>query len=401
MSNFVKKNKIKINIYSGNSDPLGMQFFDILFAYNQSLGENNQSDWDFVINNHDKDINLNIALLSIFDQECVTLRSEKFDLILLCNASEPLSVFNHDLFHLLNLDKTYILSNSYLKDNHALKNKVVWFPFCIIQCNDYWFRSFYPQIFKNHILQNLKRENKLIAINGQNRAHRRYFFDLLSKSDADLKILSNIHSAKSKLLDSGFESSEDSLFRDFVNSKLSTESDNNDENKIDYYQESTKVGIDGKFGLVPPAYFLMQEYFENTCVVFPESSWQNSELAVTEKIAKCFYSESIPFPIGGSDINYLYNDLGYQTAWNLLPNELKKFDREKNHSYRYQKAVEAIRWLDQNRDVFLTQTCNDIRTENKKKFFENSMIIVAVKKLHQLISTLLQQVEIDKHQKLV
>lgn len=401
MSNFVKKNKIKINIYCSNSDSAGMQFFDFMYAYNQSLSENNVSAWEFVINNYDKDIDLNIALLSMFDSECITLNLEKFDLILLCNSSEPLSVFNHELFHLLDHDKTYILSNSYLMDDHALKQKVVWFPYAMQICIDYWFRSFYPQIFQNNILQTHKRENKLVAINGQNRAHRNYFFNLLEKSDADVKILSNIHSSKSKLLDSGFESSEDSLFREFVNSQLGIVSDNNNEDKIKYYQNSKKIGINEKFGLVAPGYFFIKEYFENTCIIFPESGWQNGELTSTEKIAKCFYSESIPFPIGGSDINYLYNDLGYQTAWNLLPTELKKFDREKNHSLRYQKAVEAIQWLDKNRDVFTTQTCKDMRTENKKKFFQSSMTISSVKKFHQMISNLIQQVEIDKTQKSV
>lgn len=379
---------------------VGMQFFDILCAYDQSLYANYISDWHFLINDNDTNVDLKIAVLDLFDQECQTINIDKFDLILLCNRSEPLHVFNQALTRLLNHDKVYILSNSYLEKNHIMKEKVIWFPFCVLCCHDYWSRAFYPQMFNNARLQNQKRNNKLIAINGQNRAHRHYFFSLLTKSNSDIKIVSNLHNKKaSKLLDSAFECQEDCEFRDFVNSAVSHELVENSQNKLKYYQSPPKIGINGKFGSLMPGFTVMKEYFEYACVIFPESGWQNNELTATEKIAKCLYAESIPFPIGGSNINYLYNELGYQTAWNLLPKDLQKFDKEKNHSVRYRDAVKAIEWLDQNRNVFSSEHCHSMRTENKKKFFANSMAELAVKKFHQKIVSLLKQLQLDKNKK--
>jgi hypothetical protein len=127
-------------------------------------------------------------------------------------------------------------------------------------------------------------------------------------------------------LDSQFESNEDTEFRQQVNNWYPTNNKIH-ETQSEYSTGSVAVGIDKKFGRVIPGYFILPEYFMYRCVIFPESTWQNDELCLSEKICKCFYAESLPWPIGGSNIHKLYNEIGFYTAWNVLPDHLKLFDR--------------------------------------------------------------------------
>ena len=155
----------------------------------------------------------------------------------------------------------------------------------------------------------------------------------------------------------------------------------NSQTKIKYYDSAVSIGIDGKFGSITPGYWLMPEYYENICVVFPESCWLNGELSITEKSAKCFLAGSMPFPIAGSDVNQLYNRLEFWTAWNLLPINLQGFDSEKNHALRYQGAVDSIAWLNANKDVFATETCKNMLLQNKLNFVSNTMSSAVMEKI--------------------
>jgi hypothetical protein len=144
-------------------------------------------------------------------------------------------------------------------------------------------------------------------------------------------------------------------------------------------------GIDGKFGQWPPGYMLMPLYFEHSCVIFPESTWQNDELAITEKILKCFFAGAIPWPIGGSNLNHLYNHAGFQTAWNLLPAEHQAFDAERNHFRRYHAVVDAIKWLEKNPEVMYTEQARNMIALNRHRFLTCHSAVGALKKFHDLL----------------
>jgi len=378
---------MKINIDHLNT-PYELQLFDCLFAYRQSLQQDNKSDWQIQFNSpHTGNIDFNILLINVFEPRC-DINFACYDLILLANGNEPLSHFTQTYLDLLNLDQTYILSNSFLNLDHAMSSKVLWFPGnVIIQCPDWWHRSFFPMAYQNTKYAQIVRQDQIVAINGANRANRNYFFDLLKQSNSNIKILSNINSNVAKLRDVIWESKHDTEFRIWVNSTLRENIASNSQIKIKYYDSAEPIGIDGKFGKIVPGYWLMPEYFENICVIFPEVCWINDELSMTEKALKCFYAGSMPFPIAGSGVNQLYNSLGFSTAWNLLPKHLQEFDTEKNHAKRYQKAVESILWLNKNKEVFATLECQNMLLKNKLNFTFNNLATTVVEKICSVIES--------------
>jgi hypothetical protein len=211
----------------------------------------------------------------------------------------------------------------------------------------------------------------------------------LQNQTPSIQQLSRIGTTIHKLGDSQWESVEDTKFRDWVNFQYQ---DASIPEPDQYYNKRVTFGIDGKFGNIAPGYFVLPEYFEYACVVFPEATWQNNELAITEKAIKCFYAGSLPFPIGGANVNQLYNDIGFYTAWNLLPDELKLFDQTADHILRYQQAVDAINWLDTNRSVFERQQFKDMTNQNRSKFLTCDCDYISVSRLYNIIQTKLKNI---------
>ena len=136
-----------------------------------------------------------------------------------------------------------------------------------------------------------------------------------------------------------------------------------------YYNEGIVVGSNGQFGTILPGYLIMKEYFEYRCIVFPESTWQNNELALTEKAWKCFFTGSLPMPLGGSNINMMYNQFGLYTAWNLLPDHLREFDQIINHQQRYQGFAQAVKWLNDNPDSLVGDRARELIDKNYRQCF--------------------------------
>jgi hypothetical protein len=57
-------------------------------------------------------------------------------------------------------------------------------------------------------------------------------------------------------------------------------------------------------------------------------------------------------PFGGCNMHALFRDLGFETAWCLLPNELAKFDQCQSHMDRWQQQCVALNWLLDHPQVF-------------------------------------------------
>ena len=364
----------------------GFQMFEALYSYRQSL-DNQQglqscykSDWNIVVNAPYSDKDLTI----LFDYMPTELPNlDQFDLVFFCNGGEPLLAATSLMAELLALDKVYLIANSYLEPTHPLFAKVVWFPHNVSSCRDFWSQYFYPQHFEN--LQRIQRPrtSDIIMINGTNKSWRHHFCNLLTNSCPSIPKISNINANIDKTIDSQWESAEDQVFRDYVNLLYPCSFTN--EFETNYVDNSIAIGIDNKFGQLLPGYFIMPEYFDYRCIIFPESSWLNNELAITEKSLKCFYAGSLPFPIGGANINQLYKNLGFSTAWNLLPEELQLFDSILDHDLRYQSAVQAIDWLNQNPQVFQTEYSQQLINQNKLNMLIGNCDLLAVKQLANII----------------
>jgi len=294
---------------------------------------------------------------------------EQYDYIFLCNNAESLMVGTPLMKQMLERKNVYLICDSTLTIDHSLYDKILRYGYDSLRCNDYWTRSFYPQFYQNMANTKNKKTKILSCVNGQNRTWRKFVFDEIKKRLPDLLIKGTYDAPIPITLDSQWESEEDTIFRDWVNDLYQQIAIDNVSHE--YYNQGKTVGIDGKFGEMLPGHFIIDEYWDSKCVIYPETTWQNDELIITEKTYKCFYAKTFPFIIGGSNVNRLCNERGFYTAWNLLPEHLKSYDAIKNHRARYLAMIDAVVWLHENDKIFENPDSIEMLNINKDKFLHN------------------------------
>ena len=375
---------ININVISKS---VGLQLFDKYYAYTQHLMKkhNFKSEYSISFSRKFKKNNKNILFAYMPDDIKCLPALENYDAVILDNAEEPLSTTTTQCVINLLFQKNNVFAqaNSVLSRSHPLANKIIPFFGDIGKMRDYHLRSFYPQYYDEW--SGFGDKKVIAAINGSDRAHRHYFFNLLRKKIPTIPVVENlqnqvIHETKDSLI----ETEEDAKFRQLVNTTVSIT--RNIKNSDIYYKNSVKCGINNKFGEIPPGYFIMDKYTSYQCIIFPESNWVNDELSVTEKAIKCFIANTFPFPIAGANVNKLYNQIGFSTAWNLLPHRLQEFDSVDNHERRFNLAVDSIEWLSNNRDVFESLTAREMLNQNYYTFFTKKFDLASVRKLDSIIN---------------
>jgi hypothetical protein len=379
---------MKILIRTASSG-IGHQILDAWHAYKQHQNNYN-SHIEYTLVDHDiefdaTDYNLTILFDSVERLSLNKQLTKKYDIALICNGGESIGVANPAVKEILNHHNVFLVSNSYLSSDHALENKVVWFPHNVQTCRDYWTRHFYPQYYDLYNFKKIKKINSLYYINGANRTPRQLFIDHLTLLNLDIPIKNSLTEQISEIGESQWESVEDTEFRMWVNQHY-VEKVLMEEQHNPYYDMSIKIGIDQKFGSIPPGYFHLPLYFENHCVIFPESTWQNNELCITEKAIKCFHSECLPLPVGGSNVNQLYNKVGFYTAWNLLPLELQEFDNITDHKLRYLQLSRAVKWLWDNSEVFFSTQYKEMVQQNKINFLTGDCDYISITKFDNIIT---------------
>lgn len=331
---------------------------------------------------------INIAIGNQFDDNFVDQR-HRFDLVFLCNAGEPLEVSSPKIKSMLQEHNVYLIANSFLSASHALYHKVIWHPHNIIVCKNYWTQHFYPQFFQNQKLATLDRNGSIAWINGSNRANRHYFWQRLQQVVPTISGHSNPYSLNVNVLnDCQWESAHDQEFRERVNDLYSG---GHNESYSIYENDSLRTGLDEKFGNIHPGFFLLPLYYQNRCIIFPESSWINDQLTLTEKSLKCFFAGSLAWPICGANTNLLYNQIGFRTAWNLLPEHLQSYDSEHDHFQRTEGLVQAIKWVSDNPDVLTGARAQEIIRDNRERFLSNALQIDYVDRFDHIINSTLSQ----------
>lgn len=370
------------------SSGIGHQIVDAWEAYIQHQNSYNQTNEYTIIDCVDKfnkhDYNLTILLAAISNGEQISQIAHDYDIVLICNGGEPISVGDPVIAELIeNNTHVYLISNSYLDQSHARREKIIWFPHNVQTCRDYWTRHFYPQYYDLCSFSTDKKTNSLFYINGANRTGRQLFIDYLTDLNLDITIKNSLTEQICEIGESQWESPEDTNFRQWVNQQYPCLLIENFTN--DYYNNSITVGIDAQFGKVPLGYVHLPLYFEHACIIFPESNWQNDELCITEKAIKCFYAETLPMPVAGANVNRLYNEVGFYTAWNLLPEEIQSFDSMLDHNLRYQNLSRAIKWLAEHPEVFDSDEYYTMTRQNKIHFLTCRCNYQAVVKFDQVI----------------
>ena len=358
---------IKINVHSiAPTDAVGLQFFDYVYAWLQSQSRNTNYciDVQFKIS-HELDPDcFNILFASMPKSPLKDLN--KYQLVILDNADEPLEVSTEIIYDTFNnYDHVYLLANSYLSKQHPLSERIIPTIFDNWKFRQYNLIPNYPQYYDFKINKDAQRQT-LTFINGRNSAWRWHFRQCLSRCLPDIVTKSEM-TQDDMIVETGesyFEDTEDAEFRTWLDNEYVALSLEQASAHYLYHDRAVQCGINNRYGVVPAGYFLIDEYFNHHVIIYPETSWLNNQLCVTEKAVKCFYSRSFPAPLSGSGVNQLYNELGFYTAWNLLPSEHQSFDYNKNHSERYEQMAQAMRWLHDHPKVFETPQAKDMIDSN-------------------------------------
>lgn len=370
---------------------VGFQAVDALYAFYQSLSPTWTVPYKFSISQqYDPDSDFNVLCLYM-PQEPDYPQLESYDLILINNSCEPLIVATPTMRHWIeSKSNCYFICNSFVTQDHQFRDRIIWWPDNVMELRNYWTKHFYPTLFQNIKKLDSGKTKDIIYINGRNDAWRHHVVDLLSKLHTNIFVRSGLGTKIFKVVDCQFESQEDTTYRHYVNAVYQhLISGEPTEHRRVYYDQSMNMGIDDKFGKLSPGYIIMDEYFDYRCVIFPESTWQNNEVAITEKILKCCYAKTIPWPVGGSNINRLYNQVGFGTAWNLLPPELQDWDSESDHVRRHEKMVIAMAWLAENPEVLQNDQAKEIVDKNFQNFMTCRADLTSMQNFSKIVESMI------------
>lgn len=370
-------------------ESIGLQVFDSLYAHYQNLAAKD---------NFESQVSITCAPTGHEDVRVLFAHRPKsldhvnldnYHAIFFCHSGESIEACNDTMFDVVSRYKNaYIICNSYLTKQHPHRDQILWHALTFSQFHDYCTRPFYPQYFeliKKNPLSTLYQPRKHIKlVNGLNRSVRQWALDKIVEYNPLIEIRNSVsvNSVVNETLHGYFESPEDTEFREFANSYYLI--DKHSPNLM--HQNTPVIGIDGKFGSFGLGYSFIDDYFDYKIIITPERSWFNHELSMTEKSLKCFAALSLPLPLGGAKINQLYNDMGFYTAWNLLPEDLKNYDNQVDHRQRYIDIAKAIKWLHSNPNVTYNSNYYDMVKSNQVKFL-SCPLWTDVDRLKQIIES--------------
>lgn len=360
-----------------------MDVFDCLNAYYQSLSSIFVPEHSITFNQYSLENDINILLC---EMPYEIADYNRYNLVFFCNGLESYTIGTNVIRDNLTRPNAFLLSQSHVTDSHLLKSKIIWIPASVMlpHSRSMSFIFLYPQSYYFGQFKNITRDKNIAFINGENRSWRNYLIEKIQNQIPGLHIISNLSKEIHETYQSYFESSEDSIFREYVENLYRDQI--NKEARTAYYTSTVPIGVTGDYGFAVPGYFPLPEYFEYKCIVWPESSWVNDDLTINEKIIKCLMYGAIPWPVGGSNVNAQLNQLGFYTAWNLLPEQLQCYDGIKDHLLRYQKLVEAIAWANKNPEIFSGKYYESIIRQNFENIIKFPAALSVMTQLDKIIN---------------
>ena len=374
-------------------DTVALQFFDYYHAYCQSLDESKQYEFGgkIVFNQTPSEQYVNILVVNF--QQCFQFRNDaQYQIILIDNCADSLEASSYMVLATIERNpRAYFLCGAQVPVSHPYADRIISYNTDISLFLDCLTRPFYPQYYEK--AQSRYTERKSICfINGQNRTWRKYFLDCLNEiCPGAIPTRNKLHTYGNhaiKLIDCAFESPEDEKFRKWINDHIINQ-DLNDKEQLHYYESSVPIGIEGKFGKVPPGYFVLEEYYQYHCVMYPEASWINDQLFMTEKSFKCFAAKAIPWVISGANWNSMAHANGFLTAIDLLPEQHQKFDSITDHRERYHAQCQAIKWAIENPAIWTSDRAWQIKQHNFEQLFLCNINISGLQKFHGLVEAVI------------
>lgn len=381
---------MKILVHVADNTPVdsfSLQIFDRYFAYQQSKNRHNnyQAHCEIKIGRN-MPLESDAVNIGFYYMPSAPVAAKNFDLVIVDGQMHHLEVCTGHMYQaFVENDNCYFLTGAVVDADYPRSNRILSFPNGNIFVHDFFTRPYYPQYYDRFDQKNnSERKYDMIFINGRNRPHRQYMIDLIrARSGTAVPIRQNNYTGEPILQDSFFETKEDTDFRHFVNANVATEPWATNNREIEHYY--IPVGLNQKFGMISPAHFVIDEYYNYRCVIFSESTWLNNEVCITEKIHKCLASRTIPWPVAGANVDVLYNKLGFQTAWNLLPEQLQSYNYEQDHVKRYQMCADAIEWMTQHPETLTSARACELLEHNYNLFFSNTIEIMGPRKLDHIL----------------
>lgn len=348
-------------------DNLYTPYIDNVYAYWQHCDENYRSGHEIHINRPDLPHDRNILITQNQGQLAPEQCSE-YDVVLYDNRNESFGVATIGLDQYIDIDKVFMLTSSKLHHRHPLKEKNIWYPYYIFVKQGHagnYFDGNWPHYYDLIDLRNeaSSKTQGMIFVNGQNRSWRNFLIEIIRDAVPDL----SIHNSSGKHVvatnDCGFESQADSDFRNMINDQY-RQCFSDDKDYTAPGDVIDTIGIDGKFGASCRNLQLIQAYRQFRCIIYPETSWLNNDMQITEKTVKCFVTRGVPWPIGGMHLHAQMLEVGFHTAWQLLPKSFQAFDAIEDHQERHRQMTLAIKWLFDNQSVLCSSEADDLTNKN-------------------------------------
>jgi len=350
-------------------DSVGLQTLDWFYAHRQFINshKNYKSDFEIVFNEQFEKCDKNILYTNMCEQ--IQHNIHDFDLVLIDNAGESLEVstpFMKDTVE--KYPHVFLLCGAFVPTEHPLHYKIIPYNHCLQRFRKSYTEGFYPNFYESPTNLSLReRKHNFYFIGGANRSWRWYFSEQL-KSKCNFVDQRPNQRRLIKTLDCQFETDHDTAFRNFVNRDIEYHPD--EEVDLHYYSDTVYAGINRKFGEIAQGLFLLPQYREYRCVIFPESGWINNQFFMTEKVFKCFVAECLPMPISGSNTCKFYREHGFYTLLDLCPASLQQVDQIENHVERYQAMIEVIQWVNDHISVLYSEEAQHMVKSNKNNLFD-------------------------------
>jgi hypothetical protein len=356
---FESSRPVNICVDTERQDYLGPEVFDYLVGYWQYA-----SDYQLtptVIFSKPQANSYNVLFL--YMPEVMPDNIDQYDLVLLDNGDEPFEYGTDVLYQLLTtVPYAKFLCNSLLPDWHPLKSKIITTNIMWEKHRRYYTESVFPQRYEfTNTNQHL---DPIIYINGRNRSVREHWTrTLLSRADK-VPHHNELHfGAVSTIYQCQYETTEDTDFRVWANSTYAND-------VINMLPPEDRwpplpAGVAGRYGATLLEDRFIDAFRKHRTIVYPERTWLNHQVSLTEKSLKCFLHRKFPMPVSGAGVHQFYNKLGFKTAWNLLPPELQAFDDIKNHIDRYQKQAQAVNWLYDHSEIMFSEQAKSMLVDNQ------------------------------------
>jgi len=378
-----------ITVYTlNNSDSeYSLQIWEYYYAYKQFEFFPNEVDIKFkfkkIKNEHnfkpESDDCLTVLVAHLTECERIKHISSLFDVVIISNSFEDISVFSYDALELLENDNTFAMISGTLHKSFRNYKKYISFSGCWV---DVIQRFTDAKFFTSYVFDKpkLKNNKEFVFVGGHLRSWRKFIIDTLPKN---IKVVQNNKNVvKTKDLVVG--SKTDAEFVDYCNTKYI--------NEINDQSHPKKLLYRIRYGL--PEYpagesniadWTINEFKDYSCVLVCETSFINDVFFPTEKIFKPIMCKNHFIMFSGRNSYSIMMEMGFRSILELVPNGLE-FDKIENHVERFKCQMNKIQYLVENTSILYSNEADEIIDHNFNNFiYSKKHIEYSVKQIDNII----------------